>query len=392
VCVNQQTETQRVQTLVIGGGQAGLSVGYHLRQRGLPFVILDANERIGDAWRNRWDSLRLFTPARFDGLDGMPFPAPAHSFPTKNEMADYLETYAARFDLPVRTSVRVDGLSRQGNRYVVTAGSQRFEAEHVVVAMARYQVDQVPQFARELDPRIVQFHSRDYRNLKQLKDGGVLIVGAGNSGAELALEIARKHRTWVSGRDTGHIPFRIGGLAGRLFLTRFVLRFVFHRVLTVKTPLGRKARPKILSQGGPLIRVRPEDLKAAGVDHVPKVVGAREGLPLLADGRVLEVANVVWCTGFDPGYTWIRLPVFGEDGLPKHESGVATGEPGLYFIGLPFIYSFSSTMIHGVGRDAERIARVIAGRERTTKPGLQWRTKDENSAMLIAGNVPPSSP
>jgi putative flavoprotein involved in K+ transport len=390
--VNQQTETQRVQTLVIGGGQAGLSVGYHLRQRGLPFVILDANERIGDAWRNRWDSLRLFTPARFDGLDGMPFPAPAHSFPTKNEMADYLETYAARFDLPVRTSVRVDGLSRQGNRYVVTAGSQRFEAEHVVVAMARYQVDQVPQFARELDPRIVQFHSRDYRNLKQLKDGGVLIVGAGNSGAELALEIARKHRTWVSGRDTGHIPFRIGGLAGRLFLTRFVLRFVFHRVLTVKTPLGRKARPKILSHGGPLIRVRPEDLKAAGVDRVPKVVGAREGLPLLADGRVLEVANVVWCTGFDPGYTWIRLPVFGEDGLPKHESGVATGEPGLYFIGLPFIYSFSSTMIHGVGRDAERIARVIAGRERTTKPGLQWRTKDENSAMLIAGNVPPSSP
>jgi putative flavoprotein involved in K+ transport len=390
--VNQQTETQRVQTLVIGGGQAGLSVGYHLRQRGLPFVILDANERIGDAWRNRWDSLRLFTPARFDGLDGMPFPAPAHSFPTKNEMADYLETYAARFDLQVRTSVRVDGLSRQGNRYVVTAGSQRFEAEHVVVAMARYQVDQVPQFARELDPRIVQFHSRDYRNLKQLKDGGVLIVGAGNSGAELALEIARKHRTWVSGRDTGHIPFRIGGLAGRLFLTRFVLRFVFHRVLTVKTPLGRKARPKILSQGGPLIRVRPEDLKAAGVDRVPKVVGAREGLPLLADGRVLEVANVVWCTGFDPGYTWIRLPVFGEDGLPKHESGVATGEPGLYFIGLPFIYSFSSTMIHGVGRDAERIARVIAGRERTTKPGLQWRTKDENSAMLIAGNVPPSSP
>jgi putative flavoprotein involved in K+ transport len=390
--VNQQTETQRVQTLVIGGGQAGLSVGYHLRQRGLPFAILDASERIGDAWRNRWDSLRLFTPARFDGLDGMPFPAPAHSFPTKNEMADYLETYAARFDLPVRTSVRVDGLSRQGNRYVVTAGSQRFEAEHVVVAMARYQVDQVPQFARELDPRIVQFHSRDYRNLKQLKDGGVLIVGAGNSGAELALEIARKHRTWVSGRDTGHIPFRIGGLAGRLFLTRFVLRFVFHRVLTVKTPLGRKARPKILSQGGPLIRVRPEDLKAAGVDRVPKVVGAREGLPLLADGRVLEVANVVWCTGFDPGYTWIRLPVFGEDGLPKHESGVATGEPGLYFIGLPFIYSFSSTMIHGVGRDAERIARVIAGRERTTKPGLQWRTKDENSAMLIAGNVPPSSP
>ena len=195
-----------------------------------------------------------------------------------------------------------------------------------------------------------------------MKEGGVLIVGAGNSGAELALEIARKHPTWMSGRDTGHIPFRIGGLAGRLLLTRFVLRFVFHRVLTVKTPMGRKARPKILSQGGPLIRVRPEDLKAANVERVSKMVGARKGLPLLEDGRVLDVANVVWCTGFDTGFTWIRLPVFGEDGVPKHESGVATGEPGLYFVGLPFIYSFSSTMIHGVVRDAERIAQVIAGR------------------------------
>lgn len=240
--------------------------------------------------------------------------------------------------------------------------------------MARYQVDRVPRFAAELDPRIIQFHSRDYRNPKQLKEGGVLIVGAGNSGAELALEIARKHPTWMSGRDTGHIPFRIGGLAGRLLLTRFVLRFVFHRVLTVKTPMGRKARPKILSQGGPLIRVRPEDLKAANVERVPKMIGVREGLPLLEDGRVLDVANVVWCTGFDTGSTWIRLPVFQEDGVPKHESGVATGEPGLYFVGLPFIYSFSSTMIHGVGRDAERIAQVIAGRAGTKSEALGMST------------------
>ncbi len=365
--MNQQIGTERVQTLVIGGGQAGLSIGYHLRQRGLPFVILDASERIGDAWRNRWDSLRLFTPARFDGLDGMPFPAPAYVFPTKNEMADYLENYAARFDLPVRTGIRVDGLSRHGNGYVVTAGYRRFEAEHVVVAMARYQVDRSPQFAQELDPGIVQFHSRDYRNLMQLRDGGVLIVGAGNSGAELALEIARKHRTWMSGRDTGHIPFRIQGLAARLFLTRFVLRFVFHRVLTVKTRLGRKARPKILSQGGPLIRVKPDDLKAANVSRVPKVVGTREGLPLLEDGRVLDVANVIWCTGFGTGFEWIRLPVLGDDGMPKHESGVATDEPGLYFVGLPFIHAFSSMMIHGVGRDAERITQVIAGRVWTAK-------------------------
>ena len=364
--LKQQMQTERVQTLVIGGGQAGLSTGYHLRRRGLPFVILDANQRIGDAWRNRWDSLRLFTPARFDGLDGMPFPAPAHSFPTKDEMADYLASYARRFDLPVRTGVRVDRLSRQGNRYVVTAGQRRFEAEQVVVAMARYQTSRVPRWAWELDPYIVQLHSSAYRNPKQLREGGVLLVGGGNSGAELAVEIARQHRTWMSGRDTGHIPFRIDGLPARLFLARFVLRFVFHRVLTVKTPMGRKARPRVLSQGGPLIRLKPADLKAAGVERVPKMAGVEEGLPMLEDGRVLDVTNVIWCTGFSSGFSWIDLPVFGDDEVPRHESGVATGEPGLYFVGLPFIYAFSSTMIHGVGRDAERIVKVIDRRLRGT--------------------------
>jgi putative flavoprotein involved in K+ transport len=359
-----QSRTEHVQTIVVGGGQAGLSTGYYLARRGLPFVILDANDRIGDAWRNRWDSLRLFTPARYDGLAGMPFPAPAHSFPTKDQMADYLESYAARFDLPVRTGVKVDGLFRQGGRYIVTAGDRRFEAEHVVVAMARYQRPKVPRFAWGLNPGIVQLHSLEYRNPNQLREGDVLIVGAGNSGAEIALEVARSHRTWMSGRNTRHIPFRIGGLAARLFLQRFVFRFVFHRVLTIKTPMGRKARPNILSQGGPLIRIKPADLTAAGIERVPRIVGVREGLPRLEDGRVLDVANVIWCTGFDAGFSWIRLPVFDEDGMPKHESGVALGEPGLYFVGLPFIYAFSSAMIHGVGRDAERIVKVIADRTR----------------------------
>src|SRR5262245_53690367 len=168
--------SERVHTIVIGGGQAGLSVGYYLKRQGRPFVILEANQRIGDTWRRRWDSLRLFTPARFDGLVGMPFPAPAYSFPTKDEMGDYLERYAARFDLPVRTGVKVDRLTREGRFYVITAGERRFEAEHVVVAMANYQVPRVPPFAGELDPGIVQLHSFDYRNPGQLREGPVLIV------------------------------------------------------------------------------------------------------------------------------------------------------------------------------------------------------------------------
>jgi putative flavoprotein involved in K+ transport len=356
-------EPERIQTLVIGGGQAGLSVGYHLARRQIPFLILDAHERIGESWRRRWDSLRLFTPARFDGLDGMAFPASADAFPTKDEMADYLEAYAARFELPVRNGVLVNGLSKQGDRYVVTAGDRQFEAEHVVIAMANYQEPRVPAFAPDLDRDIVQLHSAEYRRPSQLREGAVLLVGAGNSGSEIALELARAgHTTFMSGRDTGHVPFRLGGFLGRLFLARFVLRFVFHRVLTVNTPIGRKVRTKVLFRGGPLIRVKPEDLAAARVERVPKTVGARNGLPLLEDGRVLDVANIVWCTGFNPSSSWIDRPVFEANGEPRHKRGQVADEPGLYFVGRHFLYALSSTMIHGVGRDAEHIVDVIAAR------------------------------
>lgn len=360
--VSGEAAPERFKVIIIGAGQAGLSAGYHLSRRGVPFVILDANERIGDPWRRRWDSLRLFTPARYDGLDGFPFPASPTSFPTKDEMADYLESYAARFALPVRTGVTVDGLSRRDGRYVVTAGSRRFEADQVVVAMSHYQHRRVPEFAAKLDRGIVQVHSSDYRNPSQLKDGGVLIVGAGNSGADIAMELAPRHKVWMSGRGTGHVPFRIEGFAGRHLLVHLVLRVVFHRVLTMSTPIGRKVRPKFLAQGGPLVRVKPKDLAAAGVERVPRTVGVRDGLPLLEDGRLLDVANVVWGTGYDPGFSWIDLPVFDEHGEPRTERGAAVGAPGLFFIGLAFIYAASSTMIHGVGRDAKHIAGLIASR------------------------------
>jgi putative flavoprotein involved in K+ transport len=353
---------ERHHTVVIGGGQAGLSVGYQLRRRGLDFVILDAGRRVGDGWRNRWDSLRLFTPARYDGLAGMPFPAPPYTFPTKDEMADYLETYARQFQLPVRLGVRVDALSRRGERFLVTAGGQRYEADNVVVAMSSYQAPVVPPFAGQLRPDIVQLHANDYRNPSQLRPGGVLLVGAGNSGADIAMEVVKRHPTWLSGRQLGHVPFRIEGLAARLVLP-FLFRVVFHRLLTVRTPVGRKARPGRLTGGKPLIRVKPRDLVRAGVQRVPKTVGVKDGKPELADGRVLDVANVIWCTGFRSGFSWIKLPVLGPV-EPMHDAGLVASEPGLYFVGLEFLYSASSEMIHGLERDADRIAQAIAARGR----------------------------
>jgi putative flavoprotein involved in K+ transport len=373
--------TERIDTIVIGAGQAGLSVGYHLARRGVPFVILDAGERIGHQWRKRWDSLRLFTPARFSSLDGLPFPADADSFPTKDAMGDYLEAYARRFALPVRCGVRVERVSRLGERFLVIAGDQRFEADNVVVAMANYQRPRVPAFANELDPRIVQLHSFDYRNPAQFQEGAVLVVGAGNSGAEIALDAARAHDTCVAGRDTGHVPFRIDGLAARLLLVRLVLRVVFHRILTVATPMGRKVRAKVLHEGGVLVRTKPRDLTAAGITRVPRVAGVRNGLPLLEDGRVLDVANVVWCTGFHPGFSWIDLPVFGPDGEPQHDRGVVSSEPGLYFVGLHFLFAMSSVMIHGVGRDAERIADRISA---TRREADHARRPDPGAAVHVA--------
>lgn len=358
-------DVEQIPIVVIGAGQSGLSVGYFLAKHGIRFVILDANERVGDVWRRRWDSLRLFTSAKFDGLAGMRFPARGDDFPTKDEMADYLEAYAAKFSLPVRHGVRVDGLTREGDRYLVSAGGKCFIADHVVVAMATYQRPKMPAFAHDLDRGIAQFHSSDYRNPEQLRDGAVLVVGAGNSGAEIALELARAgRRVWMSGRDVGEIPFDIKGLPARLLLARVVLRGVFHRVLTLDTPLGRKARPGIISRGGPLIRVKGKQLAAAGVERVGRVAGVRDGKPVLEDGRVLDAANVVWSTGYHAGLDWIRLPVLDEDGEVKQVRGVADGEPGLYFVGQHFLYAFSSTMIHGIGRDAEYVATAIARRVR----------------------------
>lgn len=356
--------THSYEIIVIGGGQAGLATGYYLQERGANFIILDGGEQIGDAWRNRWDSLRLFTPARYSGLPEMPFPAPPHSFPTKNEMADYLEAYAERFDLPVQLGQRVERLTKNGERFVVTTNERRYEADNVVVAMATHQIPLIPDFARKLHPDIVQMHSSDYRNPSQLQDGGVLVVGAANSGAEIALEAAREHPTWLSGRDVGHIPFRIDSFVGRHFGVPFVLRFLFHRVLTVDTPLGRRMRPKFLSQGTLMVRTKPKDLSVAGIRRLPRTVGVQDGLPVVADDRVIEVSNVIWATGYRPDFSWIDLPVFKEDDPmePNQYRGVVEDEPGLYFVGLLFLYAASSEILCGVGRDAKYVVDHLDSR------------------------------
>jgi putative flavoprotein involved in K+ transport len=345
-------------TVVIGGSQAGLAVGYYLREHRLPFVILDDNDRIGDAWRKRWDSLRLFTPGRYDGLPGMAFPGSPSSYPTKDETADYLEAYTRQFELPVRTGVKVDRLSKAADRFEVSCGEHTLVAENVVVATGAFNTPRVPSFARELDERITQLHSKEYRRPSQIQKGPVLVVGAGNSGAEIAIELAPHHKTWLSGRDTGQEPARAGSHLDHLFTP---LMWLVATRLTVKTMLGRKLRDHFTNppRGIPLGRVRRKDFAPAGIERVPRVNAVRNGYPVLDSGRVLEVSNVIWCTGYAPHYDWIALPLQTRNGLPIHDRGIVESCPGLYFVGLPFLYSLSSALLGGVGRDARYIVDHI---------------------------------
>ena len=355
---------EHIDTIVIGAGQAGLSAGYFLARRGLPFTILDADTRIGDHWRDRYDSLKLYSPARYDALPGMRFPAPSSHWPTGREMGDYLEAYARRFDLPVRSATNVESVKPIDDGFVVAmADGRRIVARQVIVATGPFREPHVPAFAADLDPSILQLHAHDYRNPAQLRDGPVLVVGLSHSGGDIAFETATAgRRTILSGAARGQMPFRVTD-SKRAFLGWPVVVFVFSHVLTIRTPMGRRMRAQIRKHGGPLLRVRLPDLDRAGVErHDAKTVGVRDGRPVLADGTVLDVANVIWATGYTPAYGIVDAPIVGEDGWPVEERGVSPTVPGLYFLGIPFQYALSSMNVVGAGRDAKYVVDRIAER------------------------------
>lgn len=347
---------ENLHTVIIGGGQAGLAAGHLLAQRGLEFTILDENHRTGDSWRRRWDSLRLFTPAKYNGLPGLPFPAPAFYFPTKDETADYLEAYASHFHLPVRHDGKVRAMAVDGSRYRVSTNGGELHAQNVIVATGAYQRPFTPPFARSLDPGILQIHSSTYCNPGQIPAQNVLVAGAGNSGVEIALELARAgKRVYLSGRSVGRIPAdRLGKiLGGRPYW------FLISRVLSVATPMGRKMRAGVVHHGAPLIRASREEVAQSGIEMLQRISGAQAGRPQLEDGRSLPVEAVIWATGFRPDYSWIDMPIFDSYGYPMHQRGVVSSAPGLYFVGLPFQSALSSALLGGVGADAAYIVRKI---------------------------------
>lgn len=341
---------EQVDFAVVGGGQAGLAAGYHLARSGRNFVILDAADEVGHAWRSRWDTLRLFTPARNSALPGLPLPGEASRYPSKTDIAEYLASYAERYRLPVRNGSLVERLQRGDGNYLLSVRGQDrpLRAKQVIVATGPTGVGWRPRFAADLDATILQLHSNEYRNPGQMKDGPVLVVGAGNSGAEIALELSRHHKTYLAGRGTGSVPFKLAQRVDWLLL---------HRVLNASNPLGRKFYAERLTKGHPWLRVRESDFSDAGIQRLGRVEGVRDGLPVIGGWDAPKVANIVWCTGYQPDYSWIEPTVTTATGKPDHARGVVAAQPGLYFVGLPFQYSVSSALIGGAGRDAGYVVR-----------------------------------
>lgn len=361
--MSDSPNTDRVDTIIIGGGQAGLATAHYLKLAGVDCLVLDGHHRIGDQWRERWDSLMLNTPRHRNSLPGLAFPAGA-DYASAAELADYLEDYVREFGIRVRTGTVVTGVERTGDGdWRVTCSDRTYLASNVVISTGGERHPRVPEFADQLDPGIRQLHSSAYRNPAKLLPGPVLVVGAGQSGADLAAECARSgHETWLSGRIKAEVPFAIDSVMSRI--TFPVLWFLANHVLTERTPIGRKVKPAVRSGNtAPLVRVRSVDLDKAGVRRCEaRTVAVRDGKPLLADGQVLDVANVLWCTGFGQDFSIIRPPVTDEQGWPTDTGGIMTELPGLYFMGLLFQRGFYSMLIGGVGRDAKYIAEHIAGR------------------------------
>jgi len=343
--------------IVVGAGQAGLAAGHFLRRTGLRFALLEAGDSIGASWRNRWDSLRLFTPARYNALPGLEFPGPRYWLPGKDEVADYLAHYARRFDLPVLLRTAAKGLHRRNGRFVTTTNDGRvLGSASVIVATGANQRPRVPAFAAAIAPGVLQVHSCDYRRPRQLPEGKVLVVGAGNSGTQIAIELAESGREVVlAGRETGSLPRRLLG--------RDIYDWLWPTLMrpTVESAVGRRLMRGRLFSGDPLIGMRTDRVVRPGLTRVGRVVAADRGLPLLDDGNVVAgLAAIVWCTGFRPDYEWIELPAMGLDGYPEHRRGIAANVPGLGFLGMRFQYRFGSALLGGVGEDAAHVVDRIA--------------------------------
>jgi putative flavoprotein involved in K+ transport len=353
-------KAQHLDVVVIGGGQAGLTIGYFLRQQGYRFVILERASELAPAWRERWDSLTLFTPRRYSALPGLPFPGVLDGYPTRDEVITYLERYAKTFELPIELNSEVEKLDEgDDGRFRLAVGGRTIIADQVVVATGPFQTPYVPKLSEKLSADLFQTHAVGYRKPGDVPKGTVLVVGGGNTGFQIAKELSATHEVALSiGSQQKPLPQRVLGrdLFWWLTKTRLVNK-------TVESRLGRK-----LSTRDTLIGSSPREMtERYGVQLKPRLVDAEGGRVRFEDGSELEVDAVIWATGYRPDYSWIKLPILDEDGRLRHRRGV-TEVPGLYFLGLTWQHTRGSALIGFIKDDAEFIAEKIAEYQQSKAP------------------------
>ena len=358
--MTEGTSRNSHEVIVVGGGQAGLALGYHLAKQAKDFTILEAASEPAAAWRERWDSLKLFTSARYDGLPGMDFPGDPDRYPTRDEVVDYLTEYARRFDLPVELNSRVKAVRRQGGRFVVDLEDHTYEAQQVVIATGPFQTPLVPPLSQDLGDGVVQMHSTAYRSPASVPEGRVLVVGGGNTGFQIAQELSASREVHLSiGSRQTPLPQRILGRDLFWFLEKTGLIRK-----TVDSRMGRR-----MSERETLIGSTPRGMRRrCGVELHGRAVSAGGSTVRFDDGTQVDVAGVVWATGFRVDHSWIDVPVFDADGRLIHQRGV-TQAPGLYFIGMYWQHTRGSALLGWVKDDAEYLAeRIEASRADSFTP------------------------
>lgn len=354
-----QSDKQNWGTIVIGGSQSGLAIGYYLKKIDEDFLILDASEKVGQIWSKRWDSLKLFSPPSYNRLPGWSYPSAKGGPDTKDEMADYLSAYAKKYDLPVRSSVKVISVSKAGSVFNVTSTGGNFTADRIIIATGAHRFPYIPTFAADISREIFQVHSDDYRSPALLPPGDVLVVGSAISGMQIALEVVESRKTIMAGKPTYLIPRGLSQISQKLDW------WLLQRILTVKTPMGRRVKPQFIKGGG-VFHYLDQAMKKSNVSHVTRIAGVLDGKPMLENGQTITTPIIIWCTGHRPDFSWIKECRTDETGWPVNERGICSVD-GLYFIGMPFQYGLTSSLVSGVGRDAKFIANKVHAHRLLTK-------------------------